>query len=137
MRVVVANLIDRAIAWRTGRRYRQYLADFQEMESWSRERFEACREAMARLSAARDAAWLTVRRLRELVTMATIDARRRTGGLMVKWLAALRDALAEAEALGLPIVDNVRLDDAVLSVTRLVISKLKKFMPLAVDEGAS
>jgi 2-phosphoglycerate kinase len=45
--------------------------------------------------------------------------------------------LAEAEQLGLPIVDNVRLDDAVLSVTRLVISKLKKSRPLAVDDGAS
>jgi 2-phosphoglycerate kinase len=45
--------------------------------------------------------------------------------------------LAEAEQLGLPIVDNVRLDDAVLSVTRLVISKLKKPVPLAVDDGAS
>jgi 2-phosphoglycerate kinase len=45
--------------------------------------------------------------------------------------------LAEAEQLGLPIVDNVRLDDAVLSVTRLVISKLKKPMPFAVDDGAS
>ncbi len=45
--------------------------------------------------------------------------------------------LAEAEQLGLPIIDNVRLDDAVLSVTRSVISTLKKSMPDAVDEGAS
>lgn len=45
--------------------------------------------------------------------------------------------LAEAEQLGLPIIDNVRLDDAVLSVTRSVISTLKKSMSDAVDEGAS
>ena len=62
-----------------------------------RDRFDACRGAMERLAAARETGWLLVRRLREIVTMATIDARRRTGGIMPKWLAGLTDALAEAD----------------------------------------
>jgi len=37
--------------------------------------------------------------------------------------------LADAEQHGLPIIDNVQLDDAVLSVTRSVISSLKKSLP--------
>jgi 2-phosphoglycerate kinase len=40
--------------------------------------------------------------------------------------------LAEAESAGLPIIDNVQLDEAVLSVTRSVISTLKRSMPPAV-----
>ena len=49
-------------------------------------------------------------------------------------ILAIQDhILAEAEHFGLPIIDNVRLDDAVLSVTRSVISTLKKSMPLSVD----
>ena len=45
--------------------------------------------------------------------------------------------LAEAEQAGLPIIDNIRFDDAVLSVTRSVISTLKKSMPLSVSEDDS
>ena len=50
-------------------------------------------------------------------------------------ILAIQDyILAEAEQLGLPIIDNVRLDEAVLSVTRSVISTLKKSMPSDVPE---
>ncbi len=67
-------------------------------------------------------------------------ARERTAdrylGFLDEILAIQDYILAEAEQLGLPIIDNVQLDDAVLSVTRSVISTLKKSMPAAVDEGA-
>ena len=45
--------------------------------------------------------------------------------------------LAEAEQANLPIIDNVQFDDAVLSVTRSVISTLKKSMPLTISEDVS
>ena len=44
--------------------------------------------------------------------------------------------LAEAESYGLPIIDNVQLDEAVLSVTRSVISTLKKSIPPVVLDDA-
>ncbi len=68
-------------------------------------------------------------------------ARERGADRYLRFLGEIRSiqdhVLAEAEQLGLPIIDNVRLDDAVLSVTRSVISTLKKSMPDAVDKGAS
>lgn len=39
----LALAVDRAIAWRTGRRYPAYLAEFRDMETWPRERFETWR----------------------------------------------------------------------------------------------
>ena len=41
--------------------------------------------------------------------------------------------LGEADHLGLPIIDNVRLDEAVISVIRSVIGTLKKSIPLTVE----
>ena len=64
-----------------------------------RERFEACKSAMEKLAALREAGWRNVRHLRELATMATLDARRRTGGGMVKSLGWLAGGLAEADKL--------------------------------------
>ena len=61
-------------------------------------RFPACRAAMERLSAARRTGWEAVRLLRQAVVMATQDARRRSGGVLVANLNRLRRALAEAEA---------------------------------------
>lgn len=55
-------------------------------------------------------------------------------GSLDEILAIQDHILAEAEHLGLPLIDNVRLDDAVLSVTRSVISTLKKSMPVEGDE---
>jgi 2-phosphoglycerate kinase len=54
-------------------------------------------------------------------------------------ILAIQDhILTEADHAGLPIIDNVQLDAAVLSVTRSVISTLKKSMPLVLsDEGQS
>ncbi|MFQ5514400.1 MAG: ATP cone domain-containing protein [Myxococcota bacterium] len=52
-------------------------------------------------------------------------------------LAIQDQVLAEAEHCGLPIIDNVRLDEAVLSVTRSVLSTLKKSLPLGMrTDGA-
>ncbi len=39
----VAGMIDRAIAWRTGRRWPEYLAQYRVMERWPRERLDAWR----------------------------------------------------------------------------------------------
>ena len=68
-------------------------------------------------------------------------ARERTAdrylGYLDEILAIQDHVLAEAEQLGLPIIDNVQLDDAVLSVTRSVISTLKKSMPTTVHDGTS
>ncbi len=69
-----------------------------------RERFEACKSAMQRLRDVRAAGWRNVRHLREIVTMATLDARRRTGGGMIRSLGWLRAGLVEADA----IADDVR-----------------------------
>ena len=44
--------------------------------------------------------------------------------------------LGEAEQFGLPIIDNVRFDDAVLSATRSVLATLKKSMPAPADSEA-
>jgi 2-phosphoglycerate kinase len=41
--------------------------------------------------------------------------------------------LTEADHFGLPIIDNVHLDEAVISVIRSVIATLKKSIPLAVE----
>lgn len=60
-------------------------------------RFAACREAMEKLSAARQAGWWAVRNLRQFVVMATLDARRRSGGPMTDTLGRLRRCLADAE----------------------------------------
>ena len=68
-------------------------------ELGERERFEACNTAMKKLADLREAGWRNVRHLREVVAMATIDARRRNGGHMVKTLGYLRNAVAEADAL--------------------------------------
>ncbi len=51
-----------------------------------REGFEACRSACEELAEARKGGWYFVQAVRELVVMATLDARRRTGSpLMVQW----------------------------------------------------
>ncbi len=63
-----------------------------------REGFEACRGAMERLEAAREAGWRQVRRMREYIVMATLDARRRNGGRMASWLGELRKHIADADA---------------------------------------
>lgn len=39
----LVGLLDRAIAWKTSRRYPEYLAEYQRMEEWSREEFESWR----------------------------------------------------------------------------------------------
>ena len=70
------------------------LADLGEAE-----RFEACHSAAADLADLRRQAWRDVEHLSELAVMATLDARRRTGGGMVKSLARLTDRLAEADAI--------------------------------------
>ena len=62
-------------------------------------RFEACREAMVKLARLREDGWRNVWHLREIVAMATLDARRRTGGGMVQSLGWLRGGLAAADAL--------------------------------------
>jgi len=69
-------------------------------ELGERERFEACRSAMGRLSSARGQAWRAVRDLREVVVMATQDARRRTGGPLAQNLGRLRASVAEADSAG-------------------------------------
>ena len=58
-------------------------------------------------------------------------------GYLDEILAIQDHVLAEAEHLGLPIIDNVQLDEAVLSVTRSIISTLKKSMPTTVHDGTS
>jgi len=68
-------------------------------EIGERERFEACHGPMAKLGELRETAWRHVRILREVATMAGIDARRRNGGHMVKTLGYLRNAVAEADTL--------------------------------------
>ncbi|OPX24452.1 MAG: hypothetical protein B1H04_02070, partial [Planctomycetales bacterium 4484_123] len=62
------------------------------------ERFPACRAAMERLSSARRAGWDAVKLLRQVVVMATLDARRRSGGVLAANLGRLRRAVVEAEA---------------------------------------
>jgi len=61
------------------------------------ERFRASHTAMGELTDARNGAWQAVRQLRELVVMATQDARRRTGGLMVTTLQRLANHVAAAD----------------------------------------
>ncbi len=39
----LVGLVDRAIAWKTSRRYHEYLAEFREMDRWSREKLLAWR----------------------------------------------------------------------------------------------
>lgn len=64
-----------------------------------RGRFDACRSAMARLWQVRQTGWLNVRQIGELLVMATIDARRRTGGGLAKNLGYLRNDLTAADAI--------------------------------------
>jgi len=64
-----------------------------------RERFETCQTAMRRLRDVRQTGWKNVRHLRELATMATLDARRRSGGGLAKSLGYLRADLAEAQRI--------------------------------------
>ncbi len=52
---------------------------------------------------------------------------------MPEILATQEHVLAEAEAAGLPIIDNVHFDDAVLSVIRSTIATLKKSVVLPVE----
>jgi len=53
-------------------------------------------------------------------------------------IRAIQDyILAEAEHRGLPIIDNIHFDDAVLSVIRSVIATLSKSMPLDVESRAT
>lgn len=59
--------------------------------------FDACRGAMAKLAAARRSGWRAVAELRELAVMATLDARRRTGGGLPGGLARLSQHIAEAD----------------------------------------
>lgn len=66
-------------------------------ELGERDRFEACKAAMERLSGLREAGWRRARHLRELGVMATLDARRRSGGGLVQSLAGLKRTLAEAD----------------------------------------
>ena len=67
-------------------------------EIGEKERFDACRAAMEKLSAARQAGWSQVRMLRQQVVMAELDGRRRSGGGPVTGLSRLKRCLAEAEA---------------------------------------
>ena len=67
-------------------------------------------------------------------------ARDRAAGRYLEHLSEIleiQDAImAEADQHGLPIIDNVRFDEAVLSVIRSVISTLKKSVALPVEEPA-
>lgn len=63
--------------------------------------FEACHAAMARLSDLRAGGWRTVAHLRELIVMATLDARRRTGGGLARSLAGLKGCVDAADAAAL------------------------------------
>lgn len=67
----LAGAIDRAIAWRTGRRFPEYLAQYRAMERWTAEAFEAWR--WERLRAQLDHAARTVPYWRE--TFARLGAR--------------------------------------------------------------
>jgi len=62
-----------------------------------RDRFEACRDAMRKLSDARRRGWTAVAHLRQAIVTATEDGRRRGSGVSVRRLEALRQALAQAE----------------------------------------
>ena len=62
-----------------------------------KERFEASRAAMKKLTDARNGGWYRVRVLREQVVMATQDARRRTGGGLVKSVKQLGESVALAD----------------------------------------
>ena len=68
---LIAQALDRAIAWRTGRRYPQHLAQYRAMERWTPEAFDAWR--WERLRAQLDHAARTVPYWRE--TFARLGAR--------------------------------------------------------------
>ena len=60
-----------------------------------------------------------------------------------RYLAHMREILsiqdhllAEAEQLGLPVVDNEQFDETVVAVIRAVLATLKKMMALPVEGGA-
>ncbi len=61
------------------------------------ERFQACRAAAARLSGTRDEGWRCVRQLREVLVMATIDARRRSARNLTDGLEMVRHSLIRIE----------------------------------------
>ncbi|KKL57313.1 hypothetical protein LCGC14_2236640, partial [marine sediment metagenome] len=67
-------------------------------ELGQKERFEAVRAAMAKLTGARDLAWRQIRLLRQVVVMAELDERRRSGGPLVRGLRSLKGAVAQADA---------------------------------------
>jgi hexosaminidase len=62
-----------------------------------RKRWEACRNAMQKLTDARQQGWQFVRQLREQLVTATQDARRRSAPVLPKSLERLDNALAAAE----------------------------------------
>jgi len=62
-----------------------------------RERFEASRAAMAKLTEARDYCWGHVREIRQQIATSTVDARRRSGSPMVRVLQLLKQAFKGAE----------------------------------------
>ncbi|MBI5832762.1 MAG: family 20 glycosylhydrolase [Armatimonadetes bacterium] len=68
-----------------------------------RQTFEACFAALAKLRDARNGAWGVVRQLREVLTTATLDGRRRGAGVSVGRLKWLRDAVAHAGAAGMEV----------------------------------
>jgi hexosaminidase len=65
-----------------------------------RERFEACRDAMAELSAARAAAWRDVQNLREQVWLSGADPRRRGSDPTFHYVRSLRGGVARVAAAG-------------------------------------
>ncbi len=62
-----------------------------------RERFDAVRAAMKQLTTARRNGWLAVQHLREQITTATLDPRRRDGTPLMTRLRNLSQAVASAE----------------------------------------
>ncbi len=65
-----------------------------------RERFERCHAAVGAMAQARGKAWGLVPILREMIAMATVDARRRSGTWMVRWLQDIDSAVRAADATG-------------------------------------
>lgn len=62
-------------------------------------RLQACRSAMASLSAARQAAWMAVAHLREQLVTSSQDPRRRGSGQELAALDRLRDALSHLDSI--------------------------------------
>ena len=70
---------------------------FETFDVGEKGRFDASHAAMKQLADARNGGWNVGRVLRELVVMATQDARRRTGGGMVASLQRLANHVAAAD----------------------------------------